>query len=454
MFSSLAPQARAASASILFMSQRSKIENNPSSRRQRRSQTTLLLPRFLRRCREYGGSLLTERVRPLSLRLLSAGFALSALLLALISIAAHFNMQTLLQTQRSLRQEYQTQAQVAALLPSLREADAAAHATVLSAGSPQRHDTFLDCERNLRERLQALPAAAVTPQQRKQAANLVPVAERYLDNLHRAAATATAAEQKPETAKALLLQTEKSGLLRQVLHQVSLLWIDTDYRLAEMHQSLERAGATAVLFLFLRAASIGALTLFFLGFVRHSEHQKKEKQALRDANFTLTSLAQIDPLTGLNNRRAFDQQMAREWYQAVHRGTGLSLLLLDLDDFKSYNDTYGHLAGDDVLKGAAYVLQRRARGSDFAGRYGGEEFAVLLPRAGMAEATVVAERIRASFETARWPCRPVTVSIGIATYSPLHRHLEDLIHEADTALYRAKRGGRNAVSHADEVTVL
>lgn len=164
------------------------------------------------------------------------------------------------------------------------------------------------------------------------------------------------------------------------------------------------------------------------------------------ANERLAALSLTDSLTGLANHRAFHARLGEELTRAKRYGTPLSLLLLDVDRFKSYNDTFGHPAGDEALQKIAVVLQSHARESDLAARHGGEEFAVLLPQTDRAGALCVAETLRTSIEEAVWPLRAVTTSIGVATTGAPHASVRELIEAADEALYRSKSAGRNRVS--------
>jgi diguanylate cyclase (GGDEF)-like protein/PAS domain S-box-containing protein len=157
-----------------------------------------------------------------------------------------------------------------------------------------------------------------------------------------------------------------------------------------------------------------------------------------------------DQLTGLPNRRALDHKLAVEVRLALRHQVPLSLLLLDVDNFKQYNDSFGHLAGDEVLRALGRSLQVHTRTTDFAARWGGEEFAVLLRHTDEDGARVVAERIREAVETATWTNRPVTVSVGAATLWQPAADDVALLAAADQALYEAKRGGRNRVAGARE----
>ncbi len=162
------------------------------------------------------------------------------------------------------------------------------------------------------------------------------------------------------------------------------------------------------------------------------------------ANTSLATLAATDPLTGLKNRRAFDDELAHNVAIAERFGLPLSFLLVDLDRFKLINDTFGHVAGDEVLRSLAPLLKARLRAVDIAARYGGEEFAVLLPGTPLAGALVVADKIRRDVESAPWEGKQVTISVGVAAFD-LGGDGSVLVHQADDALYRAKAAGRNRV---------
>lgn len=162
-------------------------------------------------------------------------------------------------------------------------------------------------------------------------------------------------------------------------------------------------------------------------------------------------LAITDELTGLNNYRFMQQRLDEETDRARRYHKHLSLLMLDADGFKGFNDSYGHVAGDLALADLAKVIRRQVRDVDLVCRYGGEEFAVILPETDSAGAFVVAEKVREAvanhvFANAEGtPCCSLTVSIGLATY-PVHAdNRETLLREADDALYRAKNGGKNRV---------
>ena len=175
---------------------------------------------------------------------------------------------------------------------------------------------------------------------------------------------------------------------------------------------------------------------------------EQQKSQLEEANARLEALAMHDSLTGLGNRRAFEQRITQEMHQARRYGTPLSLLLMDVDSFKAYNDSFGHPAGDEVLRILAQTSRVQGRETDFFARYGGEEFIVILPQTDATGAMVLAERLRVAVEKAAWPERPVTASLGAATLLPTMAGQDALVSAADQALYAAKAAGRNAVFHA------
>lgn len=167
----------------------------------------------------------------------------------------------------------------------------------------------------------------------------------------------------------------------------------------------------------------------------------------------LRSLARVDPLTGVNNRRALDERAAELLARAARRGRPLGILMLDADHFKSVNDRFGHSGGDTVLVGLVANIRAALRADDVIGRIGGEEFVVLAPDTSLDDALSLAERIRARIE--REPLQiqggtlHLTASIGTAVARPGERDMARILRRADAALYAAKRGGRNRVMVAD-----
>jgi two-component system, chemotaxis family, response regulator WspR len=181
--------------------------------------------------------------------------------------------------------------------------------------------------------------------------------------------------------------------------------------------------------------------------LRESQHQ------LMEANFELQRLMNMDGLTGLNNRRRFDEYAQAEWRRATRDQTAYSVLIADIDDFKRYNDTYGHLAGDEVLKQIATAIRSNCgRPADLPSRFGGEEFAIVLPGTPLAGAKHLAESIRLAVENLKIPHSSsstgsyVTLSIGaIGTIPQNDASLLEFIVRADKAMYEAKSLGKNRV---------
>jgi diguanylate cyclase (GGDEF)-like protein/PAS domain S-box-containing protein len=186
---------------------------------------------------------------------------------------------------------------------------------------------------------------------------------------------------------------------------------------------------------------------------RYEQQIAEQQKKLEEANARLAALAGTDALTGVINRRGFEEHLAREIDRAVRKKSPLSLMLLDVDGFKSYNDDLGHLAGDDVLRGLAELLRTKARGTDIVSRFGGEEFAVILPDTEGDGALLLSERFREAIEAAAWPGRTVTASFGVATWFPTSTPRDGyaLLADADRALYGSKGSGRNRVTHAAEL---
>ncbi len=158
-------------------------------------------------------------------------------------------------------------------------------------------------------------------------------------------------------------------------------------------------------------------------------------------------MAEQDGLTGLANRRIFDTVLERKFNEAGERSTPLSILFIDLDDFKSINDTHGHLAGDDVLRAIGNIIKSRIRRGDIAARYGGDELAVLLPGATADHAALIAEHILTGVNSTRFGQNgfSTSVSIGVACRNGLHKQPGDLLASTDQAVYEAKKAGKNRV---------
>jgi diguanylate cyclase (GGDEF)-like protein len=187
--------------------------------------------------------------------------------------------------------------------------------------------------------------------------------------------------------------------------------------------------------------------------IRIGERILKLEENLTASRQQMEYLALHDGLTGLLNRRALHEHAEAELSRAARSATPFSLILLDVDHFKSINDQYGHAAGDAALRLVANTLTQQVRAYDAVGRWGGEEFLILLPNTALAEARAAAERIREAIEAARLPLVEgggvrLTASLGVAMLAD-HQSLHELTQQADAALYRAKQAGRNQVRLAD-----
>jgi two-component system chemotaxis response regulator CheY len=181
-----------------------------------------------------------------------------------------------------------------------------------------------------------------------------------------------------------------------------------------------------------------------------------ELEAMRDAlearNQWLSEMALCDSLTGLKNRRHFREVLDATFAFALRQQRmPLSMVMIDVDQFKAYNDTFGHPAGDAILSTLAEILLENTREPDLVARYGGEEFVILLPGTDGPGARFVCERIRTVIERHHWPLRPITASFGAASMEPGTLEAAQLINEADQALYQSKRRGRNRVTHFQEL---
>lgn len=189
------------------------------------------------------------------------------------------------------------------------------------------------------------------------------------------------------------------------------------------------------------------------------ELKVKELMELQAVNSTLESLSMLDGLTGISNRRSFNEYIEKSWKNSIRSGKSISLIMADIDYFKAYNDNYGHQQGDECLiKVAKTIASSLKRPLDFAARYGGEEFAIILPETESNGALIVAEELRQNIESLmlRHEHSKVspfaTISLGVSSMIPKSTNmLSDFINETDKALYVAKSSGRNRVS-ADVVS--
>jgi len=184
----------------------------------------------------------------------------------------------------------------------------------------------------------------------------------------------------------------------------------------------------------------------------HKKQLDEAQKKLKDQELVLQKLSHdvnTDFLTQINNRAAFEHRINEEFSRYKRYGHIFSLIFLDLDHFKNVNDTYGHLAGDKVLRAVANLIDEEKRASDFLARYGGEEFAVILPGIDSSSAQIVAEKIRKWIETTifRYENYPIHISLsaGVTTVLPEDQSPNDVIKRADNATYEAKKRGKNQV---------
>jgi diguanylate cyclase (GGDEF)-like protein len=187
---------------------------------------------------------------------------------------------------------------------------------------------------------------------------------------------------------------------------------------------------------------------FLVDVTLDKEAEKKIRQyrdGMEEVNKQLRRLASTDGLTGLRNRRAFDSTLQQEYEVARRYGHPLSLLVIDIDHFKHFNDSFGHEEGDRVLRRVAGAMESTFRGADFVARYGGEEFSVILPNTVRVSAVESAERLRATIAGLAEEREPITVSIGVACLQGQGWTTAELLKQADSALYRAKREGRDRI---------
>jgi diguanylate cyclase (GGDEF)-like protein len=182
-----------------------------------------------------------------------------------------------------------------------------------------------------------------------------------------------------------------------------------------------------------------ALTFLGLGYVLGRQSDR------------LRRLSSIDGLTGLCNRRGFDDRLRKEWYRAERYGSSLALLMIDIDGLKKINDASGHAAGDGVLRMTAIAIRESLRGSDTGARWGGDEFAIIAPETSRDAAELLGRRLLVRLKTPSGSEPMISASVGIAVFEPMPRpspNLEWLIQRADEALYIAKARGRDQVKVA------
>jgi diguanylate cyclase (GGDEF)-like protein len=208
-----------------------------------------------------------------------------------------------------------------------------------------------------------------------------------------------------------------------------------------------------LLYAYMSLATGLAFSIFGYALGRSADHLLDQRRALRHANHRLKWLSEIDSLTGVLNRWSVRARLLAEMKRAEREDRPVALLMLDLDHFKRINDTFGHTAGDRVLRRVGRHLRRLARATDSVGRIGGEEFLVVLPATGAVEAQAFAERLRIAIgaNPRNSAVPPVTVSVGVLVLrGPDPNAIDEALAEVDGALYRAKAEGRNRVSIAPD----
>jgi len=191
--------------------------------------------------------------------------------------------------------------------------------------------------------------------------------------------------------------------------------------------------------------SIANLEQSMLKQENYIDQLQEYQRELEKVRAELENQSLTDPLTGVNNRRAFDTRFEEEFLRAQRYKVACSLILIDIDFFKQYNDTFGHTAGDEALIAVAALLEEDVRIHDMVARYGGEEFAIILPNTDIKGAMVMGERFRRSIHRASWKHKQITISVGVASLHEGTQKPMDLLIESDSALYTAKQSGRNLV---------
>jgi len=228
----------------------------------------------------------------------------------------------------------------------------------------------------------------------------------------------------------------------EILIMLGFYWFDV--RLPDWKLALVDAGLLAVI----------VATVAYFAFVRPKDRQIHEVMAaLQEAKLHAENLARCDALTGVLSRRALFEALDAEVGRARRYNAALSCLMIDLDRFKVFNDTYGHQFGDKVLQKIAQVISEHCRTNDHLGRYGGEEFVILLPETSIAGAAAIAERVRAAVAATSLDHieERVTLSIGVAEWRDGDDSGSRLISEADQALFEAKAAGRNRTNSSQVV---
>ncbi len=350
--------------------------------------------------------------------------------------------------QRLLSHELRLQGQISSIASQLSEAELC-QAAYVGTGRADYAQRFRRLRKTLtRDFGELRPPGTLVQAQQQRFTQLPEQARAYLGHLEHAV-TLREAQRLPEAFAALQSSQQEGSTLQasvalvQKSSQRESLRREQSLRLENQRQRAEAIGRAALFTL----ALLGAYLLLRV----ERRLQLQRLRTLQKENERLRELTEEDGLTGLSNRRAFDSRLDMEWQRARRYKLPLSVVVLDVDSFKSYNDTFGHPAGDVILRRMASALAQTARLSDTVARYGGEEFSLILPHTDSTEAMIVGERLRALLLRSEWPNRPVTASIGLATLTDSMASPEGLVGAADSALYFAKEHGRNQVVHWDSV---
>jgi diguanylate cyclase (GGDEF)-like protein len=378
------------------------------------------------------------------------------ILLAVITTTGSRTTERLVQRQQTINSAYRSHLLFTDMESAVKDGRGAA-SCYIHEGNPAQRTDYQRSSTEARKLLLTIESRSSVPHTpssaRERYTDLLPRIRLYLDAIETGVRLRDAQRQQAAI-KGLLAADSAYEKLAPLSHR---LRAEEERQLAELtdelEQEAERQRSKMWLWTSLAVVLLGVAGLIFS---RDMGARTRQEWALRSANRTLTRLAQQDGLTHLKNRRALEEELHTEWARARRGRTSLSLLFVDVDKFKEYNDTFGHQAGDEALKQVAALLRQEERLSPCCvARYGGEEFAIVLPETDSKTALKIGERVRASFESASWQGRPVTASVGAATISQGIRgrfsDVETLLYEADGALYHAKRAGRNQVAHAADL---
>lgn len=243
-----------------------------------------------------------------------------------------------------------------------------------------------------------------------------------------------------------------SGLVGYaILHPFSMVIHSNDTSLSGLYEAFLKGFSNEHIIMALYFTILAGVLGVAHGYLTHNVIQ---------LHLQLQSMAITDPLTGVYNRRHLMDFLAKEIDRSERNKSDLSLILIDIDFFKKYNDTFGHVKGDELLVDISTLLKNNVRRTDIVSRYGGEEFAIVLPGAGIDMAVIISNKIRKSikdsieFKTEENPNGRLTISVGVTEYNSNLKNIQNFIKDADIALYRAKETGRDKVCSAKKTAYL